>query len=106
MLLEKYIASTAGDPINVTQWFNFLAFDVMGDFAFAKSFDMLKSNQWHWVVTLLRRALSLLGLFNSLPWLAQLGSSFPIIPIINDWNRMLRWCADRMAEQLHVSLLC
>ena len=104
--LEKHIASTAGSPTNITKWFYFLAFDVMGDFAFAKSFDMLESKEWHYAVVLLRRALTLLGPFSSVPWLVQLAFNFPFIPIIRDWNRMLAWCADRMAEQIqfdHVS---
>ena len=103
LLLEKHIASTAGQPINITQWFYFLSFDVMGDFAFSKSFDMLESKEWHYAVVLLRRALCLLGPFSSVPWLAQIAFSLPMIPIIRDWNRMLSWCADRMAEQIQVS---
>jgi hypothetical protein len=103
VLLEKRIAESAGTPINITKWFYFLAFDVMGDFAFDKSFDMLESKEWHYAVVLLRRALGLLGPFSSVPWLAQLAFNFPIIPIIRDWNRMLGWCADRMAEQVDVS---
>jgi hypothetical protein len=102
--LEEHIASTAGSPIDMTQWFYFLAFDVMGDFAFATSFDMLKKKDWHYAVVLLRRALSLLGPISSVPWLAQLAFSFPIIPIIKDWNKMIAWCAERMSEQIHVSL--
>ena len=99
-LLEKQIATTAGNPINITRWFYFLAFDVMGDFAFEKSFDMLESKQWHYAVLLLRRALGLLGPMSSVPWLVQLAFSLNFIPVIRDWNRMLGWCADRMAEQV------
>lgn len=99
--LEKHISSTAGNPINMTQWFYFLAFDVMGDFAFARSFHMLENKAWHYAVVLLRRALSLLGPISSVPWLAQLAFSFPVIPIIRDWNRMIAWCAERMVEQIN-----
>ncbi|KAF2649441.1 putative benzoate 4-monooxygenase cytochrome P450 [Lophiostoma macrostomum CBS 122681] len=106
LLLEKHIASTAGQPINITEWFYFLAFDVMGDFAFSKSFDMLENKQWHYAVVLLRRALGLLGPFSSVPWLAQVAFSLPVIPIIRDWNRMLSWCADRMAEQIQAIVRC
>ncbi|KAF1992980.1 putative benzoate 4-monooxygenase cytochrome P450 [Amniculicola lignicola CBS 123094] len=103
MLLEKHIASLDGNTINITEWFYFLSFDVMGDFAFSRSFGMLEHKEWHYAVVLLRRALSLLGPFSSVPWLAQLAFSFPIIPIIRDWNRMLSWCADRMVEQVLIS---
>ena len=64
---------------------------------------MLENEEWHYAVLLLRRALRLLGPFSSVPWLAQLGFKFPIIPIIRDWNRMISWCSDRMDEQIDVS---
>lgn len=100
LTLEKHVSEQIGETIDMTEWFYFLAFDVMGDFAFAKSFNMLEGKEWHYAVILLRRALGLLGPFSSVPWLAQIAFGLPIIPIIRDWNRMLAWCADRMAEQL------
>lgn len=44
------IQATAGRPINVTDWFNFYSFDVMGDLAFGKSFNMLKDGVKHYFV--------------------------------------------------------
>ena len=102
-LLEKHIASTAGIPIDVSTWFYFLSFDVMGDFAFAKSFNMLESKEWHYAVLMLRRALNLLGPLSSVPWLVQLAFSLPFIPIVQDWNKMITWCADRMTDRIQVS---
>lgn len=32
-----------GTPVNVAEWCNYLTFDIMGDLAFGKSFDMLES---------------------------------------------------------------
>ncbi|KAL9122404.1 MAG: hypothetical protein Q9187_001041 [Circinaria calcarea] len=97
LLLEKHIASTSGKPVDVSTWFYFLSFDVMGDFAFAKSFKMLESKEWHYAVLMLRRALNLLGPLSSVPWLVQLAFSFPVIPVVRDWNKMISWCAERMA---------
>ena len=101
-LLEKHIAQTAGKPIEVSMWFYFLSFDVMGDFAFAKSFNMLEDKEWHYSVLMLRRALNLLGPLSSVPWMVQLAFSFPIIPIVRDWNKMINWCADRMIDRIQV----
>ena len=102
-LLEKHIADSAGRPVDVSTWFYFLSFDVMGDFAFAKSFNMLENKEWHYSVLMLRRALNLLGPLSSVPWLVQLAFSFPIIPIVRDWKRMIDWCADRMQDRIQVS---
>ncbi|KAG7009753.1 hypothetical protein G7Y79_00001g000250 [Physcia stellaris] len=78
--LEEHIAKSAkqGHSVDVTAWFYWFSFDVMGDFAFAKSFDMLRDEKWHHVVLLLRRAMSLLGPLSPVPWLAQIG--FSLIP--------------------------
>ncbi|KAL9133026.1 MAG: hypothetical protein Q9175_005796 [Cornicularia normoerica] len=103
-LLEKHIASTAGIPIDVSTWFYFLSFDVMGDFAFAKSFGMLEDKEWHYAVLMLRRALNLLGPFSSVPWVIQLAFSFPFIPIVRDWNKMIKWCADRMTDRIQADV--
>lgn len=75
----------------------------MGDFAFARSFNMLEDRDWHYAVVMLRRALSLLGPFSSVPWLVQLALSIPFIPIVRDWNNMIAWCSHRMQERVHVS---
>lgn len=102
--LESHIAATAGKPVNVSKWFYFLTFDVMGDFAFARSFKMLENEKWHYAVLMLRRALTLLGPFSAVPWLIQLALSIPIIPIVRDWRTMIKWCSDRMTERIEVSI--
>ena len=38
-LLEK-ISTFSGKPMNASAWFNYFSFDVMGDFAFGKSFNV------------------------------------------------------------------
>lgn len=45
--LEERIAklSSAGRDLNVSQWFYLFSFDVMGEFAFGKSFNMLRNEE-------------------------------------------------------------
>lgn len=90
-------------PVNVSDWFYWFTFDVMGEFAFARSFGMLKDKKWHFAVRLLRRAMSLLGPFSPVPWIAQI--AFYITPwmyIVRDWLGMMQWCKDRMGERIAV----
>lgn len=97
--------SREGKPVVVTDWFYWFTFDVMGDFAFARSFNMLRDKQWHFAVKLLRRAMTLLGPFSPVPWLAQIAFHFiPWMYLIRDWFTMLLWCKQRMDERLKVSL--
>ncbi|KUI71889.1 Tryprostatin B 6-hydroxylase [Cytospora mali] len=68
--------SRDGEPVVVTDWFYWFTFDVMGHFAFARSFGMLRDEQWHLAVKMLRRAMALLGPFSPVPWLAQVAFHF------------------------------
>lgn len=103
--LASIIATAAsnGEAVNATECFYWFSFDVMGEFAFARSFRMLEDEEWHHAVILLRRAMRLLGPLSPVPWLAQIG--FNLIPnywVVKDWYDMMRWCKKRMMERLEV----
>ena len=104
-MLEARVAelSRRGEPVDVSKWFYWFTFDVMGEFAFAKSFGMLRDEKWHFAVVMLRKAMGLLGPLSPVPWLAQIG--FYIAPwmwVVRDWLAMLVWCRDRMGERIKV----
>lgn len=93
-------------PVNVSDWFYWFTFDVMGEFAFARSFQMLSDEKWHPAVRLLRKAMSLLGPFSPVPWLAQI--AFYVTPwmfVVRDWLSMMEWCKQRMGERIQVSVI-
>ncbi|KAI0449031.1 cytochrome P450 [Xylaria acuta] len=98
-LLLRHIHASGNTPIDVTTWFQNLAFDVMGDFGFGKSFsftDGLSSIcKKHDITTLVAQGFSMLRLFTPIPWvtgiLAYLAYSLPFVT--RKWNRMLNWVA-------------
>lgn len=105
--LVARIADLANEdkPVNVSDWFYWFTFDVMGEFAFARSFNMLCDEKWHPAVRLLRKAMSLLGPFSPVPWLAQI--AFYVTPwmfVVRDWLSMMEWCKQRMGERIQVSV--
>ncbi|PWY96633.1 benzoate 4-monooxygenase cytochrome P450 [Aspergillus sclerotioniger CBS 115572] len=88
---------------NVTDLFYWFGFDTMGDFVFNKSFDMLHRNEWHFVVVLLRRAMSILGPLSPVPWFVQIAFKlFPRVWILGDWFRMVAWCEGQMRERMEL----
>ncbi|KAK0634267.1 cytochrome P450 [Bombardia bombarda] len=102
-ILDKVLAANAeaGKPCDMRDLFYWLGFDIMGDFIFNKSFDMLVTQEWHHMVIGLQRALSLLGPTNPAPWLIQLAFHvFPRIYQIGDWFRMTAWCYDQIGTRL------
>jgi cytochrome P450 family 628 len=67
--LLAHIETSKGSPLNVTDWFNFYSFDVMGDLSFGKSFGMLREGVKHYFMTSLHADMTSIGLFGHLPWL-------------------------------------
>lgn len=55
------------EPVNVSDWFYWFTFDVMGEFAFARSFNMLVDEKWHFAPRMIRTAMRLLGTFSPVP---------------------------------------
>jgi len=95
--------SRAHKVSDVTNLFFWFGFDAMGDFVFNKSFGMLRTQEWHHIIILLQRALSLLGPFSPVPWLVQL--AFHLLPrfwVLKDWFDMVDWCERQMKERIGV----
>jgi len=43
--LISQLNAHAGESLNASRWMNYYSFDMMGDMAFGKSFDMLKTGE-------------------------------------------------------------
>ena len=106
--LQQAIAvnSEKGQEININQYFYWFSFDVMGQFAFSKSFGMLKHQQWHYSIEMLRAGLALVGPFTPVPWLVRISFDIPILRIVRDFQSMLAWCTKRMDERMEVRKIC
>ena len=96
--LEDHLRNSGGRPVDVSMWFSYFSFDVMGDLAFARSFNMLESGTWNHAVKLLRDGMSILGVVTPVPWLAQI--LFGIAGAASSWNSMIAWCKETMSTRL------
>ena len=72
--LEQLIAQGEGQPIIANQYFQWFGFDMMGQLAFSKDFNMLRNTQWHSAIKVLHDGLAVLGPLTPVPWLMILGS--------------------------------
>lgn len=88
-------------PLNVQEWFGFLSFDVMGEFSFAASFNMVKTGKWDRGIKLVQDGMAMLGPVSPTPWLAQIGTRIP--GVLSSWKSMIKWCSDTMKVRLEVS---
>lgn len=77
----------------------------MGDFIFSRTFNMLSRQEWHHIILLMQRALSLLGPLSPVPWFIHIAFKlFPRVWILKDWFRMVAWCEEQMLQRLEVSV--
>ena len=94
-------AAAAGEPVLVDQLFAWFSFDLMGLFAFGRTFGMLENEEWHDAILQLRRGLGALGVLSCMPWLARIGFAYiPGLWIVKDWFQMRRFCEERMNERM------
>lgn len=77
-LLEQ-IDAHVGQPFDLTDWFNFYSFDVMGDLSFGRSFGMLKEGVRHYFMKSLHSDMAALGLFSHMLWLFPIFKAMPIL---------------------------
>ena len=98
--LEQHFQRTAGQSVRVDDWFHFFSFDVMGDLALAKSYNMLIDEKWHYSIILMHQFMSYLGPFSAVPWLCRLGLGLP--RVASGWKRFVQYCKERLVERLQV----
>lgn len=63
----------------------------MGQVAFSKDFNMLRSAQWHSAIKTLHDGMAMLGPLTPIPWLMCLGSDIPM-GSARDFKTMVRSC--------------
>jgi hypothetical protein len=84
-------------PIDMSIWFNFYSFDVMGDLSFGKSFNMLQNGVKHYFMTSLHTDVKIIGYLCHLPWLFPF---FKITPIVNTEHlKFWKWIGMQVQER-------
>lgn len=87
-------------PANVTDWFNFYSFDVMGDLAWGKSFGMLRDGVKHYFMNSLHASMINVGVLSHLMWFFPL---FKALPILNyEYNMFWKWVTAQVEERKEV----
>ncbi|KAL3474375.1 cytochrome P450 monooxygenase [Aspergillus californicus] len=92
------VEGTLDTEIEMSRWFNYYSFDVMGDMAFGKSFDMLVNGQDTYFLTALHADMTSIGLFGHLTWLFPF---FKGIPGLNaQYNRFWAFLHEQVGGRM------
>lgn len=86
---------------NVSRWFNFFSFDVMGDVGFGRNFGMLESGEKLEVLKKLEDGQKGLGVFGVVPWLFMILTRIPWIR--KEHNVFVKWCKKQIMDRGEVS---
>ena len=95
--LEQQMSKLSGNPVNVAEWFKYFSFDVMGDLAFNKDFEMLAKGESHWAIALLNDALGLQG--QKLPtWLFRMLLGIP--GLAHKYWKFIGYCDQQLENRI------
>ncbi|KAL4936547.1 hypothetical protein BDV06DRAFT_216594 [Aspergillus oleicola] len=96
-VLIAQIKSRLDQPLNISQWTMYLAFDVMGLVGFSKDFRQLEGAAEHAAIKELHGQMLILGILKPVPWvLTILGA---IQGLLGNYGQFMTYCADRIAEK-------
>lgn len=101
--LDDAFQKSAGSPIDITTWFRYFGFDVMGEIGFGKSFDQIKTAKPHFETEFLREGMTILATVTPVPWLYHLARSVP--GLTKDWQALLSWSARQAKQKIEVGLV-
>lgn len=87
-------------PFNVSDWFNFYSFDVMGDLAFGKSFGMLRDGVKHYFMKSLHADMTNVGYLGHLMWLFPLLKMAPVLNV--EHLKFWEWVGQQVEERKKV----
>lgn len=97
--LVAHLAASEGRPVNITKWFSLYNWDIMGDLAFGRSFDMLETSRDHWAVKLLHDGVYPLAFLFPI-WFFKFATSLP--GLTKDWWNLIGFCKRRLLERMKV----
>ncbi|KAK8084318.1 hypothetical protein PG997_005589 [Apiospora hydei] len=93
------IEESKGAAFNITRWFSFYTFDVMGELAFGKSFRQLEDNVEHYMSRVAHEAQRMIGgVFIYQPWFM---ATFRTTPVLNwGWLKLQSWSNEQIRNRL------
>ena len=99
--LLHIIEDRLGESINITELIDYYAFEVMGNLAFGKPFNMLTDQKDAYFLNVIRNDMRLVGYLLNLPWLSYL---FLRTPLLNrNHNHFWTWIGKELTERISVS---
>ncbi|KAL1990145.1 hypothetical protein VTN49DRAFT_5984 [Thermomyces lanuginosus] len=95
--LFQALNARANEKINISDWFNFYSYDVMGDLALAQSFNMLETESNHWILKALIDGIYPLELLLPM-WFLRLIMAIP--GLAGNYWQFAEFCKQRLMDRM------
>lgn len=102
-LLINQLQQRSGKPVDITDWCGFYGFDVMGDLAFGKSFNMLNDGVKHYYMELTQMSTLWGSPIGRASWLYLLIKDIPILN--RQIVQFLKWLRKHVDQRTKVGLI-
>lgn len=102
-LLMQRLREKNGEKLDLTAWFNYCTFDLIGDLAFGESFNCLRDSQYHPWITLIFSNLKVLAwstVFSKVPGLEQLMLKLAPTEVIEQSKEHVELCKRQANKRL------
>lgn len=100
-LIQQLRRKPTEEGVNVSLWFNYFTFDVMGDVGFGQGFSMIEKGKRLDVLRILENGQKGLGVFGVVPWLFMMLTRIPNIS--KEHDVFVRWCEQQILDRKSVS---
>lgn len=97
----RLLAKSEGCPINLTQYFNLLTFDIIGEIGFSHTFGALERGAGYKIEEVVARFMEALGAISAMPWLCRLLTDIP--GMLSPWTGFLEWCRNLVLQRIEVA---
>lgn len=100
--LVTAIGKRVNEPLDVSDWFEYYTFDLMGKFGMGFDFGLLEG-QPHDIHHLYHLAHQNLGPIGAAPWMKHLMMSIPYIERLRSYRLFLNWTTNLLQNKIEVS---
>ncbi|KAG2002106.1 hypothetical protein GB937_009772 [Aspergillus fischeri] len=98
--------SNDGQPVVISDWFNYTTFDIIGDLAFGEPFECLKSSKYHgWIRSVFEssRPLAVVQALSFFPWLKRIVLDMVPKDLQETFKRQQRHTEAKMRRRMAVT---
>ncbi|KAL6231680.1 hypothetical protein BDW75DRAFT_233396 [Aspergillus navahoensis] len=99
-LLLSQLQAKGQQPLDISSWFEFYTFDLMGEIGLGVKFENLDCGSPHPILALYHLAHRRLAAFGAAPWMKHLLMGLPFITRLGPYRRYMDWATSQLRRNI------